>query len=890
MDSDEATGVDEVKNAVKQYQPSDYTGPSQLVHLHNHTVFSTLDGVSTPEQYAEQCFKRGYPAMSATEHGTMGSVPDMYFAFKKYGLKYIPGCFLKNQPIYVIDGVKEIGDVVAGDKALTHLTNFQSVKNLQIRDYDGDLIRIKAWGVEDQICTPEHPFLIREVLREETRRGVWSETITVDWRYAKDISRQTYHRTYSTKRSNDRSNKRRFKHYLCVPRLPVDCSIDTIALAEHIFSEGQTAHVATADNLITSVTYKSEGYTTTKQVNLPISLDLCEELLWIMGLWLAEGSADEAGPHFSLCSDEYHFYERIAAYFAVFGINVTCHPRDGDGESRPRAALDVQVYSVYFGRLFSGLFGTGFANKQLPPIWLMELSSDQARALVDGVFDGDAKIGLKQSFLKLNNRTLVWQIRMLMTKYEVPQHSAVTPIPCNNSDNISYILRRRESGHFYYDYDDKFVYLPVYDVQRESYNGKVYNIEVENDNSYFTGVAVHNCEIYFNDYDLERKDFLAKGGKINQLKQDNPALHQNYVRNRHLTVLAKNEKGFSNLVKLTTQAYETGYYYRPRVWFDKLCEYKEGLIILSGCLNGPVSHELRRTTPEGESAPCFTSKDKRGAINWIKRFKSAFGDDYKMELQMPKVPGDEQVFRTQIDLADMYGLELNLANDCHYLERRDFELQHIMMAIDQQTTINDPNMFHVNSDEQFMKTRAELWATFKNYGYSNGVPDSVFETMCDNTIKTAEQCEAMKFDGTPKIPSFDKADDRLAELVISRLKQKGHHKIKKRFLIDGREVTYLEQAAIELERIVDKGYSSYFLITHELIGYGTKRGWPFSPRGSAGGSYINHLLGISPINPLPWQLSFDRFLSPSRGGYLLKVNMPDPIVRLGKPVEKEVKK
>lgn len=394
---------------------------------------------------------------------------------------------------------------------------------------------------------------------------------------------------------------------------------------------------------------------------------------------------------------------------------------------------------------------------------------------------------------------------------------------------------------------------------------------------------IPGCEIYFNDYDIERKDFLARGGKINQLKVDDPVMHANYVRNRHLTVLAKNEAGFRNLVKLTTQAFETGYYYRPRVWFDKLCEYKEGLIVLSGCLNGPVCHELRRTTPEGEPAPRMKSKDRRGALDWARRFKAVFGDDYKMETQMPGIPNDDMVFRGVVEIADMLKIDLALANDCHYLERPDFELQKIMMAIDQKTTIDDPNMFHVNSDEQYMKTRPELWARFKNNGYSKGVPDSVFEKMCDNTLEIAEQCEAMKFDGTPKIPTFDNADDKLRELVIKKLVEKGYHKIKKRYLIDGREVTHFEQAQIELDRMTDKGFSSYFLITHDLINYGASRGWPFSPRGSAGGSLVNHLLGISPINPLPWGLSFDRFLSPSRGGYMCKVMMPEPVSKGGRP-------
>ncbi len=101
-------------------------------------------------------------------------------------------------------------------------------------------------------------------------------------------------------------------------------------------------------------------------------------------------------------------------------------------------------------------------------------------------------------------------------------------------------------------------------------------------------------------------------------------------------------------------------------------------------------------------------------------------------------------------------------------------------------------------------------------------------------------------------------------------------KVKKKYLIDGVEVTYVEQAQIELNRFIDKGFSSYFLITHDLIEFSREGGSFISPRGSAAGSLIVYLLGISPINPLPWGLSFSRFLSPSRGGYMLNVQMGQP--------------
>ena len=396
---------------------------------------------------------------------------------------------------------------------------------------------------------------------------------------------------------------------------------------------------------------------------------------------------------------------------------------------------------------------------------------------------------------------------------------------------------------------------------------------------------IAGCEIYYNDYEPLRQDLTAKGEKLRstEWKNNNVELSQRINRNRHLTVLCKNSKGVENLIKLTTQAYKTGLYgagtkQYNRIWFEKLAEHREGLIILSGCLNGPVSHELRTRYIKDKSGNIIRERDKKerlnAAVDYIRRFKQVFKEDFYIETQMPGVENDESVFRNLVSLADAFKLKVALANDCHYLTRKDFQLQKVMMAIEQETTVDSPDLFHVNSDEQYMKTRAELWSRFKNNGYSSGLDDSVFEMMCDNTLEIADKCEHITFDSSPKIPEITDADNIITKLVARRLKELGLDRINTKFFIDGKEVTYVEQAKIELTRFIEKGFSSYFLITREVINYGKLQGWPFSPRGSAGGSLVCYLLGIHVIDPMKWNLSFDRFLSPSRGGYMLNVTMP----------------
>jgi len=163
--------------------------------------------------------------------------------------------------------------------------------------------------------------------------------------------------------------------------------------------------------------------------------------------------------------------------------------------------------------------------------------------------------------------------------------------------------------------------------------------------------------------------------------------------------------------------------------------------------------------------------------------------------------------------------------------------------------------------------------------YSKHVSDTTFEQMCDNTLLICDRCEYLKPDTNFKIPDWSSvkpgtdAGKELRKLVAKELKRRGLHKVAKKYRVDGKDVTYVEQAKIELDRFIDKGFASYFLITQDLINYGRKQGWPFGPRGSAGGSLVCFLLGIHCLDPLKWELSFDRFMASSRGGYMLKVKM-----------------
>ncbi len=197
-----------------------------------------------------------------------------------------------------------------------------------------------------------------------------------------------------------------------------------------------------------------------------------------------------------------------------------------------------------------------------------------------------------------------------------------------------------------------------------------------------------------------------------------------------------------------------------------------------------------------------------------------------------------------------------------------------MMAISQNVTVDDPNLFHVNSDEQFFKTRAQLRKTFLEGGYNKRVPLERFEQYCDNTLEVAGKCNSFDPNLDPKLPRIPNANQILRDKTYDGLRKLGLMESEKLYEIDGRMVTYKQQVDIELKRFIDKDFASYFLITADLVEYSKDQGWPVGPaRGSAGGSLACYCLGIHQMDPLKWGLSFDRFLSASRGGHMLNVRM-----------------
>lgn len=310
----------------------------------------------------------------------------------------------------------------------------------------------------------------------------------------------------------------------------------------------------------------------------------------------------------------------------------------------------------------------------------------------------------------------------------------------------------------------------------------------------------------------------------------------------HLILLCKNETGYKNLCKLVSAAYTEGFYGKPRVDFPLLCEYHEGLVCLSACLAGEVQRKLM-------------SGDYAGAKETAEAYKSLFGDDYYIEVQDHGLREQRSILPYQFKLARELGIKTAATNDCHYIDKSDARAQKLLMCISTNTTEDDPDGMGFETQEFYFKTQEEMAELFRNH------PESL-----QNTVEIAEKCDLSFEFGHTKLPAFsiDGVSDN--EEFLRGLCKKGLHERYGQDPPDGAE----ERLQYELSVISKMGFVNYYLIVWDFISYAKSQGIPVGPgRGSGAGSLCAYCIGITGIDPLKYNLLFERFLNPER------VSMPD---------------
>ena len=332
--------------------------------------------------------------------------------------------------------------------------------------------------------------------------------------------------------------------------------------------------------------------------------------------------------------------------------------------------------------------------------------------------------------------------------------------------------------------------------------------------------------------------YLAFGPRQAQQKAPGaPALYS------HLVLLARNRAGYHNLVRLTSIGFLEGFYRRPRIDRDVLAEYSEGIVALAACLSGGVALYLRQGNYE---------EAKRSA-EWFAR---TFGPEgFWLEVQQHGIPEERQVTEGMLRLGQELGLGVVATNDAHYLRREDAEAHDVLLAIGTGSELDDPKRFRFVGQESYVKSESEMQALFPDY------PEALA-----NTERVANFCE-FSFEKRYYLPEFPRpAEYPSDEALLERL------------ATTGAEARYgtpppdrvRERLAYELGVINRAGYAGYFLITQDFIAAARARGIPVGPgRGSAAGSLVAYALGITNIDPLRFDLLFERFLNPER------VSMPD---------------
>ena len=314
--------------------------------------------------------------------------------------------------------------------------------------------------------------------------------------------------------------------------------------------------------------------------------------------------------------------------------------------------------------------------------------------------------------------------------------------------------------------------------------------------------------------------------------------------NSHLILLCENNTGYQNLMYLISEGFLTGYYYRPRIDYNLIREHHEGLICLSACLSGDLPKMLLNGQDESARA-------------YVREMQEIFGEkNFYIEIMDHNLREEKTVLPRLISLAREMDVPLVATNDCHYLEKKDAHAQEVLMCIQTGKTLADEQRMRMETSELYVKSEDEMRAIFRQ------VPDAI-----DRTQEIAERCNVEFEFGVTRLPHYPVPEGETAQSMLRRLCGEGMARL---YPDAGPEDEPYKRLEYELSTIEHMGYVDYFLIVWDFIHYAKSHGIMVGPgRGSGAGSIVAYSLGITMLDPLKYQLLFERFLNPER------VTMPD---------------
>jgi DNA polymerase-3 subunit alpha len=382
---------------------------------------------------------------------------------------------------------------------------------------------------------------------------------------------------------------------------------------------------------------------------------------------------------------------------------------------------------------------------------------------------------------------------------------------------------------------------------------------------------IFGCEMYLNDKHVPKSEMSQLSDKEKE----------EAGKNYHLLSIAYTNKGYSNLVQLTSKAW-LQFYKKPRIKYAQIDEHKEGIIFTSSCYIGEIGQAFDRYGPEI-------------AEEHLKRYIKWFNPNFYLEMMLLDFKKQRAYDEWLVKMHSKYGIPMIVSGDCHYCRKQDSMQQRYMLMIRGKKTVHDfaniedgADYFELQDTNLWLKSEAEMDEKYwkretDGFSYSDIIPPEVYTQAKRNTVEIARKASGVEIDRSIKLPQVPNADERLREAVLKGYKWRGF----------GMSPKYINRLKEELDLICRKGFASYFIIQQQitnearrvcpqLLGWGKGDEAVGPGRGSAVGSLVCYCLGVTDVDPLKHDLLFSRFLSDARGGREMKtrftgIPIPEPV-------------
>lgn len=825
-----------------------FPGKSEFVHLHNHTIFSLLDGVAKPIDYFKGCVDRKWPAFAITEHGVLSSIPDAYLSAKECGVKYLVGCEfyfcdyndrrkkMQEQKIKLSDVRKDQPELASRLLRNRHLTviakneeGYKTLLALNLGAYQDNFYYKPRISLEQLARNKKNIIVLSGCLNGPICHELRAGNISGNDEFIGAIE---YVKIFQKMFGDD------FYIELQMPGVEGEKEVfqQLVAIANHFKIKMIVANdCCHPDTLVQT----SNGLRKISTLNVG-DLVLTHRGRFKKIEYINIRKANEL-----ICiqiGSEIHKFTTNHPIAVVEGSKIIW-----------KKAGSINKKDKLFYPLMKPL-------KQITNLNVFDFLKKRFRTRIENGF-------IRTSSPKSRNINIPVRININDELcYVMGLYAAEGEVDKNADYKLSFSFHKDEKYqiNLVTDYFKSFGLCPrLTTVTKNGVRIRICSSVFANlfESLMGNGHLNKRLPFFWNNLNASHLSSLLSGvidgdGHLRKTL-DNISFFSTSLNLVNDVRAAMMRFGWYSSIKFRKQYSDHRPKSNPKQW-SKLYYLGYSFRNMAGLR---ISNNKNRCLWH---MPIWPNEKDDYCDNGFKvKIHKIWKESY-----------DGDVYNFQVKNDETYCLTNMCVHNCHYIQREDFTMQKVMMAIDQQLPVDSPDLFHVNSNEQYFKTRYELRASFRLRGFDKLATNDDFERACDNTLEIAEKCKVFKPDLGPKLPSLGDAESELRRLAEDGLKAKGLDKDNTRFLIDNREVSYKEQMEIELERFIEKGFASYFLITRDLVMQSKSRGWPLGPaRGSAGGSLVCYLLDIHELNPRKWKLSFNRFLSPSRGGKMLKITM-----------------